>query len=82
MRVMCWNCQGLDNPQTVNALKDLITSYKPDMLFLMETKSLSSRMEFLRSFFHFDGCFSVNRVGLGGGLSLMWLSHVSVTVYG
>ncbi|KAG8660895.1 hypothetical protein MANES_02G206350v8 [Manihot esculenta] len=82
MRLMCWNCQGLDNLRTVNALKDFITSYKPDMLFLMEIKSLSSCMEFFRSFFHFDGFFSVNRVGLGGDLSLMWLSHVSVIVCG
>ncbi|KAG8661769.1 hypothetical protein MANES_01G039212v8 [Manihot esculenta] len=82
MIVLCWNCPGLGNPRTVNALKDLITSYKPDILFLMETKALSYRMEFFGSFLHFDGCFSVNRQELREGLSLMWKSHVSVSVVG
>ncbi|KAG8645534.1 hypothetical protein MANES_10G071301v8 [Manihot esculenta] len=82
MIVLCWNCRRLGNPRTVNALKDLASSYKPDFLFLMETKALSYSMEFFRSFLHFDGCFSVNRQGSGGGLSLMWKSHVSVSVVG
>ncbi|KAG8638056.1 hypothetical protein MANES_15G187401v8 [Manihot esculenta] len=55
----------------INALKYLVSSYKPDILFLMETKALNSRMKFFRSFLHFDDCFSVNRQELGGDLSLM-----------
>ena len=79
MIVLCWNCRGLGNPQTVNALKDLVTSYKSNILFLMETKVFSYRMKFFRSFLHFDGCFSVNRQGLGG-ISLMEKSYGSVFV--
>ncbi|KAG8650771.1 hypothetical protein MANES_07G069794v8 [Manihot esculenta] len=70
MIVLCWNCRGLA----------ILGHYKPDILFLMETKALSSRMEFFHNFLHFDDCFSVNRQGLGGGISLIWKSHVSVSV--
>ena len=39
MSLLSWNCRGLENPQTVNALKKAIKIEDPTIVFLMETKS-------------------------------------------
>jgi predicted metal-binding protein len=43
MRIISWNCQGCGNPRTVRALKKLVAINKPDIVFLMETKQISSK---------------------------------------
>lgn len=37
MKLLSWNYQGLDNPQTTHALHELISANRPDMVFLSET---------------------------------------------
>lgn len=39
MSLFSWNCKGLENSRTVNALKEVIKIEKPKIVFLMETKS-------------------------------------------
>jgi exonuclease III len=43
MKILSWNCQGLGNPRTVRALKKLLASHSPDLLFIMETKLVNSK---------------------------------------
>ena len=38
MNLLSWNCRGLGNPRSVNALKEVIRIEKPKIVFLMETK--------------------------------------------
>lgn len=38
MSLLSWNCRGLGNPQTVNAIKKAIRIKKPKLIFSMETK--------------------------------------------
>lgn len=49
MSVLSWNCRGLGNPRAVQAPKELITSKKPDIVFLSEMLVRSSRVDFLRT---------------------------------
>jgi exonuclease III len=53
MKILSWKCQGIGNPRTVRALKKLIASHQPDIVFLMETKQLSIKMTFFTEFYDY-----------------------------
>ena len=38
MSAISWNCRGLGNPLTVNALHRVVLEKDPTLVFLMETK--------------------------------------------
>jgi exonuclease III len=76
MRILSWNCQGSGNPKTVRAIKKLISTQKPDIIFLMETKQLSSKPCFLNSLMDkysakIVDCSTAGG-GRAGGLVLLW----------
>jgi exonuclease III len=76
MRILSWNCQGGGNPKTVRALKKLIAANNPDIIFLMETKQLSTNSIFLSSFIDrynskIVDCSTAGG-GKAGGLALFW----------
>lgn len=82
MNCVGWNCRGLGNSRTVRVLGDLLKDRKPDVLFLSETISVVSNIEFLRIKFGFAQCFSVDRIGRSGGLAVFWKSHVECQIAG
>ena len=47
MSSLSWNCRGLGNPQTVDELVTLVGKKDPNVVFLMETKSM---LKLLRKF--------------------------------
>ena len=47
MSCLSWNCRGLGNPQTVDELVTLVGKKDPNVVFLMETKSM---LKLLRKF--------------------------------
>jgi exonuclease III len=85
MKLLSWNCQGIGNPKTVRALNKLITTYCPDIIFLMETKLLSSKATFLSRYtntynVHQVDCSTVGR-GRAGGFLLLWNScNIDLTI--
>ncbi|KAH1056279.1 hypothetical protein J1N35_034344 [Gossypium stocksii] len=72
MKVMSWNIRGLGRPHTVNRLKNKLRAINPHILFLMETKLNSKRMERVRVKCGFDNGIGIDAVGSKGGLSLGW----------
>jgi exonuclease III len=76
MKVLSWNCQGAGSPETVRALKKLIKSYNPDIVFIMETKKLSSKTSNLCNIGNLNSHFFVDCItaggGKAGGLGLLW----------
>jgi exonuclease III len=44
MKLLSWNCRGLGKPAAVRALKLLTQAHHPDIVFLSETKLLSSEL--------------------------------------
>ena len=38
LKTVCWNCRGLGSLSKVDAIKEIIKSERPDILFLQETK--------------------------------------------
>ena len=80
MSLLSWNCRGLGNPQTVNALKKAIRIEKPDLVFLMETKFDKEWMTSVRDRCGFKESFVVPSLGASGGLALFWNSNNKVKV--
>ncbi|XP_031127667.1 uncharacterized protein LOC116029767 [Ipomoea triloba] len=72
MSTLSWNCRGLGGPQTVRELLGFVSSQRPNFVFLMETKAQSAQLERLKIRLGYEGLFTVDRVGLGGGLALFW----------
>lgn len=50
---------------------------QPKVLFLVETKSNKTRMEFVRSVLGFQNLFTVESVCKSGGLALTWEKEVT-----
>lgn len=48
MKVLAWNCRGLGNPKAINALKRIVITENPQMVFLQETKLHSHELERLK----------------------------------
>lgn len=42
MKIMAWNCQGIEQSLTVWAMKSLIQTQNLDIIFLSETKYIGS----------------------------------------
>lgn len=80
MKILSWNCRGLGNPRAVRALGDLIKSFKPNMLFLIETLSEEVRIKKLCQKFGFENHWAVSCRGRSGGLALCWDRSVQCNV--
>lgn len=71
MIILSWNCRGLGHPAAVPFLCGLVNARRPDVIFLSETLSHSTRIEGIRTRLSYD---SVNCVGRSGGLCVLWKS--------
>ena len=58
----------------------MVNKYNSQLLFLIETRRKNNEMDFLRSKWKFDECFSVDCVGREGGLALLWRNDMIVEV--
>lgn len=54
MSCLAWNSRGLDSPQSIHELKNLIQSERPNILFFMETKLPKECMLSLRHVLGFN----------------------------
>ena len=70
MAILSWNVQGIGNKTTSRYLKDLIRNYKPDLIFLMETKIGTQKMEELRKQNNFARGEYMDPTGNAGGLAI------------
>lgn len=80
MKLLSWNCQGLGNPRTVQALRRLIVAQGPTIVFLSETRCSRSYFSSLSFHLGFDGLFVVDACGRSGGLCLLWKKESNVAI--
>jgi exonuclease III len=62
MSTVSWNCKGIGN-YGVRDLRFLVKDKKPTLVFLMETKLKSPRMETIKATMGFDNVFMIDCVG-------------------
>jgi len=80
VKILSWNCQGVGTDLTVNYLKDLWRTHKPDILFLSETKRCFSYLQKFRSQFGFNNLYSVDPRGANGGLALFYNNDIKLEI--
>lgn len=80
MRAISWNCRGIGNPQSVWALHDMVRSWKPKFVFLMEPKSKIKRMEKIKNRIGFANGLIVSSRGRSGGVALLWTQEVNLDI--
>lgn len=45
MSLLCWNCNGLGNPQNIQELSDRIRAQDPSIVFIAETWLTEARLK-------------------------------------
>jgi exonuclease III len=88
MKILSWNCRGLGKISAVRALRKLIISHHPDMVFLTETKFQSTDFLLkansignnLSNHFYVD-CTMSSR-NRSGGLAMLWSNNVNLNIVG
>ncbi|GLT69444.1 hypothetical protein SLA2020_415930 [Shorea laevis] len=78
MKVLAWNCRGLARAPTIRSLRAMIRSRNPDILFLSETKVISSRFQNSLALLGFTVWLEVPPIGFKGGIFLSWKTGVDL----
>ena len=80
MNLLSWNCRGLGNLRTVNALSEVVKKEEPKIVFLMETKSNRDWMVMVKDKCNLKHGLYVNSIGSKGGLAMLWREEVQLEV--
>ena len=80
MNPISWNCRGLGNPRSVRALHNLVRRWNPKVIFLIESKAKTRRMERIKYRLGFANGLIVPCVGRKGGLALFWAREVDLEI--
>ncbi|XP_030939909.1 uncharacterized protein LOC115964800 [Quercus lobata] len=80
MSLLCWNCRGLGNRQTVQELSDLVRVQDPTKVFLAEPWLDEVRLTGLRDSLRFGHHHGVSCLTRGGGLVLFWKKDFDLQV--
>lgn len=79
MRILSGNCRGLGSPSKVPQLKESIRLFKPELIFLCETKRKRGFVGTVCENLGWgDRWEAVNPIGKSGGLLLGWGNDVIV----
>ncbi|KAI7997777.1 hypothetical protein LOK49_LG10G02359 [Camellia lanceoleosa] len=79
LRLLFWNCRGAGNNKFKRNIVEIIKTYKPEILVLMETKVAYSQMSNFFNSLGFTASSIVDPVGRVGGIWIIWdTSQVNV----
>ena len=80
MNLLSWNCRGLSNLQTVNALSEVVRKEEPKIIFLVETKLNRDWMDMVKDKCNFKNGLYVDNIGSKGGLAMLWKEEVKLDI--
>ncbi|XP_074310528.1 uncharacterized protein LOC141646557 [Silene latifolia] len=69
---MVWNIQGAGNKLKITALKEVVKTYKPTIMALIETHMGGDHAEKLRNILGYGGHTRVDTIGFSGGIWVYW----------
>jgi exonuclease III len=88
MKILSWNCRGLGKISAVRALRKLIHTHQPDIVFLTETKFQSTDFLLKANSFgnnlsnHFCVDCTMSLRNRSGGLAMFWSNNVNLNIIG
>ena len=80
MNAIAWHCQGAGAYLTKKQLRELHRCFHPRFLFLSETKNNFNFLQDFKFEFGYDNLFTVEPLGLSGGLALFYMNDSEVKV--
>lgn len=80
MSIVVWNCQGLRAELTIPNLFDIGWKYRPNVVFLMETKNKKEWCDRVIHKIRMEGAYYVEPNGISRGLALWWQKEVQLRV--
>ncbi|KAI8013982.1 hypothetical protein LOK49_LG05G02478 [Camellia lanceoleosa] len=79
LKLLFWNCRGAGNKNFKRNITEILRTHKPEILILMETKVLYSKMGNFFNRLGFTASIIVDPVGRVCGLWIIWdTNHVNV----
>ncbi|KAL9687890.1 hypothetical protein QQ045_032298 [Rhodiola kirilowii] len=78
MRIFRWNCQNLGRPRTLQALKDAVRAFSPQIICFMETKKEDTESQWIKWKLGFHNYFLVGCRGRSGGLAILWMDSIDI----
>ena len=72
MKILTWNIQGGKKLQAIGDINHYITTFKPDILFILETMTTNSTSRNVIRGFRFQKHIIINPMGHSGGLWVCW----------
>ena len=82
MKILAWNCRGLNSARAVRALLEVQRCVKPDVFFLSEMHLGKAKAEKLRRRLGCDHLIIFESDGRSGGLMLLWKKEVRIVEQG
>lgn len=80
MKILTLNCRGLGILKAGEELRCLVREKGPKILFLSETCLDMDGFHKLKKKFDFTAGFAVPRIGVGGGLALLWADCMDLDI--
>lgn len=80
MNILTWNCQGAASRSFLRAAKWIISSERPTIFALFETKVSGTKANEICNKLGFHHWVRVEAIGFSGGIWVMWNDNVTVDV--
>ncbi|KAM5578651.1 hypothetical protein ABKV19_008793 [Rosa sericea] len=77
-KIIAWNCRGLNNIETQDALVSIVRQHNPSLVFLSETLASPDILSSVRCRIGFDGVVCAPKEDDCRGLALFWRNEVPV----
>lgn len=72
MNILSWNVGGVAGTDFKRVFRDMITSYKPDIVILTKTRVSGDRANSIIKNLVFDRFIKVDAMGFSGGIWVLW----------
>lgn len=67
-------------PQTIQNLYLMVKEKPPNLVFFKETKMIQSKLKFLKRRLGYNCCFTMEPVGISGGMILLWSKELNLEI--
>lgn len=72
MKVLCWNVREATSDEVLKQLKDSIRVHDPFMVFLLETRLPSLRIDGMKTALKFNSAYGTDAIDFSGEIWLLW----------